>query len=488
MVVGGTPKLDKEEVVVLAPLEGNDGVEGEALDELEECLNNITGRYQLVALLALGLANAADSTELMVISFIMPKLDFDDTMKGILSGSMFFGMLVGGMLAGNLADQIGRKPCLLVSMWVNFAFGLLIVVFPNSWQWIFFCRILTGVGVGGTVPVMFTMAAEITGLNYRGKFITIICSFWMFGGVYTAGVAWWIIGRNDHSWTWVSVASQIPNLIAIILIHLFMYETPRYCVHKGDTARATVILEKIARFNGKPFVNPFTEATRRLSTTATAKPTLKESWKLLNDLFKQGYGKTTLLLIVTWFTLSYGWYGIILWIPKLFDEYDAGLDDYQNTFLVQAANLPGNIMSAVLVDRLGRKRMLCYSMGLSCIVCVCMGFQNSLYPIVGLACGYNAVSIIGWNSLSCLSSESFPTEYRSTAVGVLSATGRVASGLSQLAFGLLFHYSVHVSIILFMAAGMMGAGSLAAYCLPFEPALQKKSDIVVNDEDEEFTP
>ncbi|KAJ9440384.1 Organic cation/carnitine transporter 7 [Diplonema papillatum] len=470
--------------------------------ELNVLLDKYTGRYQLMALVALGLANAADSAELMVISFILPELDFvSDTMKGILSASMFVGMLVGGLTAGSLADLLGRKPCLLVAMAINLVFGLAIVIFDKSWEWIFLCRVLAGVGVGGTVPVMFTMSAELTGLTYRGKFITIVCCFWMIGGIFTAGSAWLLLGWANAHWTWLCVASQVPNFSSMILLLCFVDETPRFHVMKKMPWLARVTLIKMAAAKKMQFTESFglqdtnLERSRSvddadITTTSRAPmvmdpppdttlafdggvarvPKMRAVLNQVTLLFAPKHKRTTLLLLVAWFALSFGWYGIILWIPKLFDDYGAGFDVYEDAFFVQLSNLPGNIASTLLVDRLGRKNLLVSSMALSCLVCIGMALQTNVYAVVAFACLYNGVSISGWNSLSCLSSESYPTKERSTAVGLLSACGRVASGLSQLAFGMMFHYGLPPSAILLTAATMMLAGTFAAYYLPFEPA------------------
>ena len=456
-------------------------------EELEGILDELSGKYQVMAMCALGLANAADSAEMMVISFIMPELDQTETMKGILSGSMFAGMLVGGLVSGIVADRIGRKPCLLAFMVLNFVFGVAVAAFPHLWYWIFACEILAGVGVGGTIPVMFTMAAEIPGPKYRGKLISGVCSFWMFGGLYTAGASWLIIGHYKYHWKYAAFASQLPNFTAAILIALFLDETAKFHVVKGNYAAASKVLQNMAWWNGIELA-PYTRKDQAAADVNSAgqcgpygavpvpddaevkvhrAPGATNPCQGIGDMFAPQLRKVSWAITIMWATLSFGWYGIILWIPKLFKSYDAGFSTYEEAFMVQAANLPGNILAILLIDRVGRNRLLSISMFGSSAICLVMGFQHSLEPIVVLACAYNGVSIIGWSCLSCVTSESFPTYLRSTAVGFLSGTGRVASGLSQVAFGLMFHYDMPVSVILFTAAGTMSIGALSAlylYC------------------------
>lgn len=43
---------------------------------------------------------------------------------------------------------------------------------------------------------------------------------------------------------------------------------------------------------------------------------------------------------------------------------------------------------------------------------------------MGAACGYNAVSVAGWNALDTYSAEIVPTAVRTTAIGLMAAVGR----------------------------------------------------------------
>lgn len=68
--------------------------------------------------------------------------------------------------------------------------------------------------------------------------------------------------------------------------------------------------------------------------------------------------------------------------------------------MVAAANLPGNIVSTLIMDILGRKRVLGYSMGISAILAIIFAFSEAAWLTVGTACVLNAVSIAGWNAVT----------------------------------------------------------------------------------------
>lgn len=81
-----------------------------------------------------------------------------------------------------------------------------------------------------------------------------------------------------------------------------------------------------------------------------------------------------------------------------------GLSDaFASANLYAMANLPGNIASALLVERLGRRNLLILAMLLSSATAALFSFESlaaSKYLIVFLACAFNAFSICGWNVVS----------------------------------------------------------------------------------------
>ena len=85
-------------------------------------------------------------------------------------------------------------------------------------------------------------------------------------------------------------------------------------------------------------------------------------------------------------------YGLVLWIPTLFKKSGFSLNMYQDSFLVAASNLPGNIVSSLVVDWLGRKHLLALSMAISGGLAILFAFSTSASYVVPIACLFNAVS------------------------------------------------------------------------------------------------
>lgn len=167
--------------------------------------------------------------------------------------------------------------------------------------------------------------------------------------------------------------------------------------------------------------------------------------------------------MVIWYTLCFGSYGLSTWISVLFDDIGIG-NVYLSSFIFTLANLPGNIISILFIERYGRKNMLAYGMILAAISALGFGF-GSKYPIIVVlsASLFNAFSVIGWNALDCLSVENFPTEIRTSAMGILAAAGRLGAISAQFVNGTLEN---NIAILLFVTSGCMFLGGFVSFYTP----------------------
>jgi MFS family permease len=116
----------------------------------------------------------------------------------------------------------------------------------------------------------------------------------------------------------------------------------------------------------------------------------------------------------------------------LFDR-EGMTDPYQNSFIYASGNIPGNIISLLIMDRFSRKNILAGSLFCSSVSALMFSFAYDQGKgfVVFCAFLFSLFTTPAWNSLESLSSESFPTESRSAAMGLLSSGGRVGSIIAQ---------------------------------------------------------
>ncbi|KAG8456503.1 hypothetical protein GDO86_002326 [Hymenochirus boettgeri] len=145
------------------------------------------------------------------------------------------------------------------------------------------------------------------------------------------------------------------------------------------------------------------------------------------------------------------------------DDYSAYWIYFVN-FLGTLAVLPGNIVSALLMDKIGRLTMLGGSMVLSGISCFLLWFGTSESMMVGMLCVYNGLTISAWNSLDVVTVELYPTDKRATGFGFLNALCKAAAVLGNLIFGSLVGITKAIPILL--ASAVLVCGGLVGLRLP----------------------
>jgi len=175
----------------------------------------------------------------------------------------------------------------------------------------------------------------------------------------------------------------------------------------------------------------------------------------------------SLKLSVVWFGLSFGYYGITLWIPETFRHLnpasDAVLNVYMAAFLSALTNLPGNILSVYTVKSLGRTLTLSTSIAASCLATLLVPFASTSLAVTLVLSTFTLVSVGAWNALNISTTELFDTSVRSTAFGVMAAVGRAGAILGNVFFG--WFIGVGVVVPMGITAGFLLCAAVAAWRL-----------------------
>ncbi|XP_054944180.1 synaptic vesicle glycoprotein 2B isoform X3 [Physeter macrocephalus] len=145
-------------------------------------------------------------------------------------------------------------------------------------------------------------------------------------------------------------------------------------------------------------------------------------------------------------------------------EQDNDFLIYLVSFLGSLSVLPGNIISALLMDRVGRLRMIGGSMLISAVCCFFLFFGNSESAMIGWQCLFCGTSIAAWNALDVITVELYPTNQRATAFGILNGLCKFGAILGNTIFASFVGITKVVPILL--AATSLVGGGLIALRLP----------------------
>lgn len=148
-------------------------------------------------------------------------------------------MLSGGLICGYFSDLYGRRSALLYSLGINSLAGILSAFSPDV-TWLIVFRLVAGLGIGGSVPAVFSLGAELFPSAVRGKQLSIVASFWMVGAIYTAIAGWVMLGDDfqgnriipQTNWRWFAGVSVLPAIGALVFTYFTIPESPRFLVSK----------------------------------------------------------------------------------------------------------------------------------------------------------------------------------------------------------------------------------------------------------------
>jgi VNT family MFS transporter (synaptic vesicle glycoprotein 2) len=473
----------------------------------DECLDSLGyGYYHYWLLLICGLVNSSDAIEMICVSFLLNDVQLTDNMniyglnKGLLTSIIFLGMLLGAIIFGIVADKIGRKKSLITSLLINCVGGALSSAAPDFGLLITF-RFFCGLGVGGSIPVLFTYFSEMFGLQRRGRYMVYLAMFWMVGSILVTSFAWIILPQklSTHSWRVFLLVSSIPCLITVSLFS-FLPESPKYLLLRGQISEAKDILGSIHLINEQSKrslrykllavislqnINDLPRDSERATIISALPSTLsaldnylapstppnernfnhfQRFWAHFVDLLGDRRGVAALIqLSSVWFFLSFSFYGITLFIPSYFRSGSA-TDLYLSTMLYSVANLPGNLVSIYSIDKLGRVKTLLASALISGLLLFMIYIVPNINYIAVL-CLFNAFSVPCWNSLNIISSELFTTAHRSLSFGICSSLGRIGAFIGTLIFGLLIDINAAIPIIV-AAGGLVAVVIIMAIYIP----------------------
>lgn len=416
-----------------------------------------TGPFQRRLLGIFGLVWAADAMQVLAIGFAARSIagEFGLTvLQALQVGTIFFfGMLIGAWGFGRLADRIGRRKVLIVTVLMDAGFGLLSAISPN-FTILLVLRFLTGIAVGGTLPVDYAMMAEYLPAKNRGRWLVGLEAFWAVGTLALALVNWLAAAHDPgNAWRWIFAASALPAVIGFWL-RLWIPESPHYLLRTGRTAEALDVVNKVARANGQPPI------AGPLAGEVQARPSALA-------LFAGALLRPSVLVLSVWFLVSLSYYGVFVWLPSQLADAGHGFVRGQDFLVLLAlAQLPGYALAAWGVERFGRRPTLMAFLLLSALGCL-IYIAASSSSAVAAAMLLMSFALLGtWGALYAFTPEIYPTTLRGTGMGTAGAMARFGGLLAPSAVGLVVEISFEAAIGVF--AGLLAVAAIATYAINVE--------------------
>lgn len=401
-------------------------------------------RYSLRVTLLVGLAMVFDGFDYMIVSFTMPEIMREMDLGFIAAGSLtsfsLLGMLIGGIVSGVLADKIGRKRVLNISV-ALYAIFTAPIYFVHSFDVFAVCRVLSGIGVGAVIPVGLVLVSEFAPSKHRASYAALSRVFMMFGWVLAGLIAMFVITRFNE-WRWCYLFGGLPALYAI-LMHKFVPESVHWLLNKEYTKEAMRIVNDINSKLKHPESEYFFEEI--ILHKSTPKNTLRE-------VVSKKYLRSTLgLWLIAFVTCSLS-YGLTTWMPTVLEstEYLDVTSAYGLTTLMNAAGCLGVMVAGLMADKIGRLNSTYLSLAIAAVSVVVMaklGFQiqQLLLPaIVFMGFSINYAT----QSDTPITIDVYPTAIRGTGQAAVSIVARFGGIITPLVIGAVLESGSSFAIVL----------------------------------------
>ncbi|XP_016562339.2 organic cation/carnitine transporter 7 isoform X4 [Capsicum annuum] len=434
------------------------------------------GNFQVLVLIYAGMGWISEAMEMMLLSFVGPAVQsawgLSTHEESLLTSVVFAGMLVGAYLWGSISDKYGRRRGFLMTAVFTATAGFL-SAFSSNFPLLIILRCLVGIGLGGG-PVLSAWFLEFIPAPQRGTWMVVFSGFWTVGTILEASLAWAVMPRLG--WRWLLGFSALPSSL-LLLFYGATLESPRYLCMKGRKTEALVVLEKIARMNGKKLPCGILVSDNQIeldehlsvsedkellspSASGDVTPGQVESSQgavsPLATLLSPELAKSTILLWVVFFGNAFSYYGLVLLTTELSGGQNKCLPadlqlkkshdvSYRDVFITSFAGL---ILSAATIDKIGR-----------------------------LLFGARTCITATFTIVYIYAPEIYPTSVRTTGVGIASSVGRIGGMICPLvAVGLMHACHRFLAIILFESILLLSG--VCVFLFPFETKGRQLSDIV----------
>jgi MFS transporter, putative metabolite:H+ symporter len=350
-----------------------------------------------------------DAMDVGLISFISAALIIEWGLTpqeaGLLGSVNAVGMFIGAIVAGALADRMGRNKILMYTV-LLFSLSSGISAFATTFAVFLFFRFFIGLGLGGELPVASTLVAENVPEHKRGRMVVLLESFWAVGWILSAMIAYFIM----PIWGWRSalIIGALPALLAIYM-------------RKGLP-------------DSKQFQSTAKKNTSMLQNIKT--------------LWSPKYAKDTSMLWILWLLVMFSYHGMFLWLPSVMvlKGFDL-IRSFGYVLLMTLTQLPGFFLAAWLVEKVGRKFVLISFLIMAAISAIIFGNATSLPMLIagGMALSFFFLGVTG--TTYAYTTDHYDSSIRATGAGFANAAGRIGAIFGPLVVGFLIAAKVPFTTI-----------------------------------------
>ena len=350
-------------------------------------------------------------------------------LEGWYVGCALIGSIIGVAVAGLLSDNLGRKLTMLISATMFSISAIGCAVCADFAQLVVF-RMIGGFGIGVVSIVSPIYISEVAVPEKRGTLVSLYQLAITIGFLLAYLVNYLILKgatldatdpalgsrmMNNEYWRGMLGSETIPDLLFFIVI-FFIPESPRWLIVKGKEDKALGVLQRI-------YLEPEGAKEQLEATRASIEGEVKSEWK---ELLQPGIFKAVLIgSAIAILGQFMGVNAVLYYGPKIF--MDAGLSgegSLLSTVLVGVVNMLTTVIALLIIDKVGRKKLVWWGVGgmIACLLMIGLYFSLGTLPtwfllvffLLYVFCTAISISAV----VFVLLSEMYPNRVRGLAMSV----------------------------------------------------------------------
>lgn len=354
---------------------------------------------------------------------------------GTFFSASTLGLFFGALIGGRLADSIGRKTVLVVSVGLFGLFSLLTAM-ASDVQSLSWARLLTGLGLGGALPMLLALVSESSGLEQQSARVAMVYAATPFGGAIVSLIS---LAVSASQWRVVFIVGGVLPLLIAPLMAFRMSESPAF--------------RREAHAEGSPKAGSFAA------------------------IFAQGRALRTVLLWLSFFLGLLLLYLLLNWLPTLL--VTDGLTRMQAAAAQIGFNIGGGLAALLIGYLLGgrwRNAGIVITFVALPVLLVILAKAPTEIGVISVTVFFLGCSVIAAQAfLYAMAPVSYPTSIRGVGVGTAVAFGRVGSIVGPKLGGLLKSAGHGPSQLLLDLLPVVILGSICALWLAWNSRRQPTS-------------
>ncbi|MTD56494.1 MFS transporter [Amycolatopsis pithecellobii] len=405
-----------------------------------------------------GLLIFFDGYDLVVYGNVVPSLlaepgwGLSSVDIGRIASLTTTGMGVGALVSGPLADRVGRRAIILVSMVLFSVSMVACALVPGAGQFEI-ARALGGVGLGALFPSAIALIVEFARPGKQALTYSLAFFGYLIGGIVAAGLG--ILLIRSAGWRVMFGIGALPLLLLPVMLR-YLPESPTWLNARGRIADARAIADRFGIVLGLR-----DEPAKSASGTAG-------SWR---GAFARHYLVSTFVL---WLVEICGYFlvfGIVTWLPAMMKAvgYSLGAALTFSLVLNLGAGI-GALAGARHADRRGPKTSVTVLFAVGTVGLVLVPLRPpgwAAFLLIALA----GVGTLGAQMLlNTLAASLYPVTSRGSGLGWALAIGRVGAIVGPLVFGALLARHGGAVTSFYILGAVSAAAAVLATALPLTPA------------------